>query len=537
MKSLSGILVFLFLSQQIASSAVNSSVLPTASDFSDSNLPQWREPYSSLQNGYCVDRIGDKVVAVYKESFFYPESSNTFITIFDADFSILFHEEVSKPKEIAGCKLHSGLIFQNQLVFFLSGKTDDVEKGNQGVFKWTFDTEKLAFNPPVLIEQFPETGSITRLVVNQSANGEFLSLVIEPKTFCEVYDFGLTVIDKNFKPVLTDKEAKGELQACMKFNNCYVTNTGDAYLIFDESSEDYNQISTFQKQNDYACVISYHQSATETVNHLAFENRGLLGYDFVENDGNAQLFVSWYYLEESARCGISTYDLATKTEKQLHEFDAQWVEPFIQARIPKFSYSQEASRENESTDETRNILFNLKYTVKHNHKTTYIIEKHMPMVFHPSSNSTLQHMYILYTGDLLFLQFDDTDQLTNKAKVERHVIHRDFADDFLVQQNGNELTVLYHSQVPEDSKDDKNTLRTYYASSMHNMPPNHLFKTVLNLDSFESETTLITDYASGSNFENKYLWLRTSFTDSGVPVLLYVPKKESPGLHRLAVQE
>jgi hypothetical protein len=383
-----------------------------------------------------------KMLGAYGDRYFVIRGK--YLLILDNSFNCVDSLKISNAKVGRATLYYDALIINKKLVLFYVGTSEEVERGNRGIFIWEMDLSTLTFKDPRLLEQFPYE-NLDRVEIKMSDNREYFSISVVNQENCSELELSMAVFNKDLEKLVSETSEDITVEKCYMYNSSYLSNTGKLYLLFDKSSGDYNA-QYMQNQLEYAACLFYGEGVSKKFHEIALPDREVSYIQVMEINNVPTVFISWFYEDESSRTGISQYDLNSGEEKLLCEFEAGWIEPFVHSSEQQFY--DEKEKLNSLNKSSLNASYHIVSVNQLNNTTTYVIEKKKEVFIVIGDRRTPR----IFKSDIILLYIDENGTIVKKSKNERSVLSGYFSSGLTSHQKDSQLHIMYYSVNPDQEK-------------------------------------------------------------------------------------
>lgn len=418
---------------------------------------------------------------------------------------------------VKGSNYLDAIVFSGKICLFFEGISDQVTKGNKGVFLLEFDLETSALSDSKLIDQFPSIGKIDGFDLNTSKNNSYLGITVNASVSAVNYKFSFTVFDKDMNKLQSQKGVEGKFAENHEYRSSFISNAGMFYLLFDDCGTAIMVGPTsncIPKPHEHITYITYDKEGTRNEIFLTLEGRTMLHMNFIEQADQVGLFVSWYYTDSESKSGFSIYSLRDKTEPVKYEFDAAWVEPFTNRTI---YYALE-----DATTKGGNMFYELKDVIETETSTIYVIKKSVLMKTATSGSSiggSAESIVTTVDGDILIVKQDKVTKEFTTAKIERYANTSFNSGEAMLNYDG-KLHFVYSAFLPKEQQ----------SGAYETAPGNTgIFASTVDLNTLNVSTKVVAGYGKKSVPFEQMLHLYSLY-QSGNKFVVYGTSEKIEGL-------
>ncbi len=403
----------------------------------------------------------------------------------------IFKPEGFKKTQFIGAAEVKGEVF---LFFIGQGMADGIK--TQGLFSWKFNFETLQFDKISLIEDYSGKLPFAVVTMRQSENKKYLGFVVNPINVSVEYNYSLLVLNDQLEKVTSAKNVDGKFNQSAEFYEFYIDNEGDADLMFKKYAQTFDRSTTFQETGNLVYTIHHNQSDNSgKTNEIILTDRKILHARLLKEETGDVIFLSWYKENLRDEVGFSLYSLQTNSEEIIYQFDPVLLEPYIEcgSRVENYKYNDATERANQLSKSKVNSFIDLVARFTHNGKDFFLLQKSTPIVVVNASQSGTIYYYLDVEGDILLVNAQDKmvkkiERFTGTIKTPRGLI---------VKKTENDL-VLYYYSCPASYADKLEIGEPSVMNVDKKFDDYHLFKTVIDLNTFESSTKEIEVFSTNS---------------------------------------
>jgi len=401
------------------------------------------------------------------------------------------------PENIKSIQFHGAFEVNGQATIFFTGTGGGADKGHTGLFAWTYDIDLLDFKEPKLVDQFEgKKTDFTKVEILESQNKKYRAFILAPGTLCSSYSHNILVTDADLKILYSKKNEEGDHESCIYYQNAYLSNNGDVYMIFMKNEGKY-EMTSFQMKGELGSILKY--SKDDALKKMSVHNsdRVILKLKFYEEENELVLFYAWYNEETNEKCGFSIIDPENMQETKIHDFDPAQLEPYIEVSGAS-KYADASQRENLLSKTKVNVYIDLVGTVQVENDLYFILQKNTPVRYKSSS-----YVYSNIQGDILIVNLEG--KLIKK--IERMVATPYTPRGIKVVKNEKTISLFYYSIPPDEiHKKTGSRANMRYLSDSYFPPDLNFYHSVFTPDNNE----VFTEEIILGDEEDYYIWLSPS---------------------------
>jgi hypothetical protein len=415
---------------------------------------------------------------------------------FKASSTLIERKKIVKPEgfkktQFIGAAEVKGEVF---LFFVGAGVVDGIR--TQGLFAWKFNFETLQFDKISLIEEYSEKLPFSAVSMRQSENNKYLGFVVNPINVSVEYSYSLLVLNDELEKVSSAKNVEGNFNQSAQFYEFYVDNNGEADLVFKKYAQTFDRSTTFQETGNLVYIIQHAQSDNVgKTNEIILSDRKILHARLLKEESGNMMFLSWYKENSRDEVGFSLYNLQTNSEEIIYQFDPLLLEPYIEcgSRVENYKYNDATERANQLSKTKVNSFIDLVTRFTHDGKDFFLLQKSTPIVVVNASQSGSIYFYLDVEGDILLVNAQDKQV----KKIERFTGTIKTPRGFIVRKSEKDLVLCYYS-CPESYTDKLEIGEPSLMNVDKKFDDYHLFKTVIDLNTFESSTKEVEVFSANS---------------------------------------
>lgn len=476
----------------------------------EKNYPGRIETFSVNRSPYSKEPLSWK----NQDKYFYFELGYARVylsTIDEVNGNEKFKPEIDGFKKILSPYI---MTLNNEVYLFFGSKISATGSKQNAFYVGRYDVGKNTFVDPKMIEEY---GADTKFnfICKSSENKKYVAFIIDPKQSKKSYSFNLLILDSVLKKIVSLKETTCDFANLSEIYDVCISDQGDVNFLFTKEGQTFSKMTSFQGNGNFVYTYRYDLDKETAEKHeVIFEDRNVLHAKTLNHEQGNELFISWYKIEDAKTVGISKYNLVTREEEKLYEFDPDLLEPFLKvtSRTDSYAYKDFKERTNELSTTNINACVDLITYFQHDGIEFYLMKKSTPILnYDAQNNGSTKYQYL--DGDIFLLN------LTNKKikKIERMVAHPRLSKGIYISKNESQLTLYYYS-VPPDFDGEVRAKETLTLNTNKVYDDFHLYRTTVDLNTLDLSSEEIKVFEE--NMEPKRVYLSTIQFNSNNKVAL-----------------
>lgn len=340
------------------------------------------------------------------------------------NLEVFYIQEVNLPLQYGEPQFIGSIALNEHVSFFFDAKSKDLPKGTRALCSVTVDLEQRVFLESQVISTFDSDTKINANFIKSPDEKKIGLTIISDSKKGNTFNYNLVTFDSEMKPVLIEKNISGTFPTPHFYSSSHMNNKGHITVVFAENSGKYSPSSGVEKSH-HSAILRTHDGTEINQTVLKLIDRKILDVQPFMNGDEEQLFVTWFYLTKQSKTGFSIIDIKSLEENTIIEFEAKWVEPFIELEINDYV---DKTFSNNPKD-VLNAHYQLMEIITQDETKTYILEKNTKVEFYAADGgATIVPINNINTttklsGDIILIQTDPSGILIDSAKIERNLIH------------------------------------------------------------------------------------------------------------------
>lgn len=375
----------------------------------------------------------------------------------------------------------SFLNFNGNLYQFFWSKISSDDGTKNGFYVGKYNSEKNEFEDVQLLEEF-DSDTKFELIMRQSDNNKYIGFCINPTSKKNVQTFSLLMLDADMNKISVLKKSSVTFSNEAQIYDFRINNDGCSNIFFTENAQTFDKATSFQSNGNFLYMINLSAGSDKPLNHeIVLDGKKILHAKIMDAESSSELFISWCKEDASKNVGFSKYNLNTKTEEIIYEFDSEILEPFIMVtgRLESYTYRDAKEKKNENSTTTINASLDLITQFSIGDEEYYLLQKNTPILNYDAQSGNKWYQYM--EGDIFLLN----SKKNMLKKIERCVITPGAPRGMYLVKNESQLTLYYYSIPPDFVGDVKAKEPATTMNQSKVFEDYHLYKTVFDLNTLE----------------------------------------------------